>query len=1015
MNLPTHTHPGLTPARVRAVLARLHGRIWRTDAPIAQIAATQTSASHLTFAQARRLPLRSVRKPPFHWGRRLWEQRWFWLRLPRPAAKGDFLEWQDQAEATLYVGGLPHYGFDVAHRFSPLPRGAREVWIESMLCQSAIWHPAATGLDPRGSRCEGARLVTRDESVWCAWNDLAALVDLMELLLRREYPGEEGLHQPAVLFDAVGVRPRLNRVSPLLRRLLRWLELACDAADTAGPAAVSDVLRRAYRDLPADGVALTAALTGHAHIDLVWLWPERAGEFKAVHTFATQLSLLDRYPEFRFAYSQTASYAAVGRRSPALLRAVRRRIATGRWEAAGALEVESDTILPCGEALARSFLLGQEGFKTLTGAPSRLLWLPDVFGYSACLPQLMRECGVDWFFTTKLAWNAITPFPHSSFVWRGHDGSEVLAHLTHDNGYNQAVAARELDRGARAYRQADSHDTFLAPTGWGDGGGGPTEEMCERARRFTNLAGLPRARWTSLTDYYTGLEKIRRDLPRHAGELYFEYHRGTYTTHGQVKSALRAAERALQTREAVRCALGRKPIDPQAWRRVVFAQFHDYIPGSSVREVYEEGVPELREIARDALANATRELSSGEQAALALFNPLPRSRACWISPKRRVVLPPLGGGPVRALTDAPACHPVQISLVRLANERVDARFNARGEITRLVFDGRVVPLSAPAAQIWIHTDKPHSFDAWDIDYPALCLGKRVASPARVAIESVRDDGATLAFTRRLTPRSTATVRYTLAADDTALRVTVDLDWHEESALLKFTLPTRHQGKFARFAAPFGSVLRPQLPGSLEDDAKWEVPASRWAVVCDEGERAGLAVITEAKYGFSCRDGHLGLSLVRSAVASGELGRDMAAAPAAFRAPSPGAFSDQGRHTIHLALAAYSATAPRDEQPGALADLLFTSPIAYRGPANTAGLLGIEGGNTLQPVWAKPANDGRGWILRLNESLGQRGTARLRLAPGLTARRVDLREQPISGSGTKIDYEPHALVSVRIAR
>jgi len=284
--------------------------------------------------------------------------------------------------------------------------------------------------------------------------------------------------------------------------------------------------------LRTDPQALDAVLTGHAHIDLVWLWPERVGEAKAVHSFATADRPIDMYPQFRFAYSQTASYAAVSRSAPTLHRRVLHRIGQKRWEASGAMEVESDMLPPCGEALARSFLLGQQAFAGLRGGkPSRLLWLPDVFGYAGCLPQLMRQTGVEYFFTTKMTWGAVTKFPYSSFVWRGDDGSEVVAHIVSQNfGYNGKTSLGELKGHAFGHRQSDVHHEFLAPTGYGDGGGGPTEEMCERARRVANLASLPRVKWGGVEPFFDRLAKLRAKLPTYRGECYLEYHRGVFTT-----------------------------------------------------------------------------------------------------------------------------------------------------------------------------------------------------------------------------------------------------------------------------------------------------------------------------------------------------------------------------------------------------------------------------------------------------------------------------------------------------
>lgn len=1020
--LPANPLLQLVPARVYAALNRVRPLVWRDVARVSDIRATAAAPVHRTFAKAKREPLAPVRTPA-HWGK-LWDQRWFRFTLPAALVRRTdlYLAWDDQAESTLYVDGRPHYGFDVAHQQAPLPRGARELWIEGVVCQTGIWHPAATGLDAAGSRFAGARLLERDEAHWGLYHDLLALDGLAREELRSFF-GED-----AAKFGGFGERPVLHKVSPLLRRLLRGLEEGLDAYETAGAEAARRRLARLFRELPAAPTATRALLTGHAHIDLVWLWPEKVGEFKAVHTFATANRLFERYPEFRFGYSQPASYAAVGRRSPELLADVKKRIREKRWDAIGATEVESDTLLACGEALARSFLVGQRRFAELRGSPSRLLWLPDVFGYTPCLPQLMRETGVDYFYTTKLAWSALTRFPHSSFVWRGHDGSEVVCHISHECGYNQQATAEQLRLGELAHRQSDVHHEFVAPTGFGDGGGGATEEMCERARRYADLAGLPRARWGNLEPFFDRLSRLRPGLPTYQGELYLEYHRGTYTTHGDIKAGMRRAERALQTHEAARCALGGGPLDERAWRRVIFAQFHDYIPGSSIHEVYDEARVELAAIARGALEAAAREL--GEKGGTALFNPLPRPRLHLLGEDKSgavaaVRLPPLGGAPLSGLERVEGLAPVRATPRRLDNGRVRADIDPQGRVSRLEIDGREIALRAPLGELVVYPDRPHLFEAWDIDRHSLALGEPVRAKAQVSVERADAAGATIVCARSLGEAGEATIRYTLEAGAAHLRVEVELDWRRPEALLKMLFPTAYAGRQARYGAPFGSVSRSQAPGELADEAKWEVPASRWAAVADETEGDGLFVATEAKYGFGCRDGVLSLSLVRSAKITAEGGdtRSGGSHPASIRRTrAASTFSDLGRHRIALAVGRHDAGAPREEQAAALADTLFTAPVEYRGGVAGAGLLGIEGGETLHPVWAKPADAGRGaWVLRLNETLGRRGRARVRLASGWRARRVDLRERPLSGGvraareGVTVDYTPYALVSLLVER
>ncbi len=1013
---PPHTLLQLTPSRVVATLARLRKEIWREVAAPA-LRATEASPRHRPWREAQRERLKPVTLPQA-WGK-LWDQRWFRIDLSDSLARrgGLYLQWDDQAEATLYVEGTPYYGFDVAHRRAPLPRGVRELWVEAVVAQTGIWHPEATGLDPAGSRLAGARVLERDDELWGLYHDLLVPHELALDELHREYGVE------ARRFGTFGFRPALENVSPLLRRLLRALDEGIDALETAGPRAARRSLARGLAALPPDGAAPRAVLTGHAHIDLVWLWPEKVGEFKAVHTFATANRLMERYPEFRFGYSQPASYEAVGRRSPELLRLAKRRLREGRWEATGATEVESDCLLACGEALARSFLVGQERFEELRGTPASVLWLPDVFGYPPCLPQLMREAGVESFYTTKLSWSALTRFPYSSFVWRGHDGSEVVAHLTQEGGYNQEAKPEQLRNGARAHRQADVHPEFLAPTGFGDGGGGPTEEMCERVRRLSRLSGVPRAEWGGVEAFFERLGRLKEKLPVYQGELYLEYHRGTYTTHAQIKAAMRGAERALQTHEAVRCALGGKPLPAEPWRRTIFAQFHDYVTGSSIHEVYAEGGAELETIAKAGLASATSELGRG-RAERAVFNPLPRPRTVirGIAKDGSVstaVLGPLSGALLANLPPGTSQPAVQATSRRMENNRVRAEFDDQGRVRALTIDGHTVALQAPLGELVIYPDRPALFEAWDIDRAALSLGRPVRSRAEIRLEQSDGRAATLVCKRTLGAAGEATVRYTLDAGSSVLGIEVEIDWRRPESLLKMLFSTAYAGTFARFAAPFGSVLRRQVPGDLAAEAQWEVPASRWAAVADDAERDGLFVVTKDKYGFSCRDGVLGVTLVRSAAITCEGADSHAKAshpPTLRRTRAPAKFSDLGRHRIAMAIGRHDALAPRDEQPAALADTLFTSILDYRGKACSAGLLGLEGGESLQPVWAKPLGRGR-WVLRLNETQGLRGAATLQLEPNWRARRVDLRERPIGAARglRRIVYGPYALISVIIER
>ena len=996
----------LVPNRVAAAVDRLRREIWTRVSPVA-VEATDSAADHLTWADA----ISNSRSKVViggTWGR-LYDQRWCRLDLSRTAKTAAleseplYLEWRDQAEATLYVRGVPHFGFDVAHRYSPLPLGLSDAWVESICVQSAIWHPDATGLSPAGSVFEGAFLVRRNDAVWHAYHDLNCLFEVM----LAERPGGPRL-------NSFGQQAPLYRVKPAYRRLLRLLDESVDALDLGGATQMRQVLAAAYEELSEKTPRFKAILTGHAHIDLVWMWPERVGEAKAIHTFATADRLMEAYPEFRFMHSQPAAYEAVERRSPELIERVKDRIRSHQWEATGVLFVESDTQMPCGEALARSFALGQESFQKLRGSAASVVWLPDVFGYSDCLPQIMKLTGAEYFFTTKVAWSAINRFPVSSFVWRGADGSEVIAHVLQEVGYNGTVQPDALMLGAEAHLQSDVHPEYLYPTGYGDGGGGVTAEICERVRRLASIRGVPAVNWDLPEAFFARLAERRDVLPKYSGEFYLEFHRGTYTTHANVKSAFRELERALQIREAAAVACGNTPNLSHEWRRMLFAQFHDYIPGSSVPEVYAEALPELANLAHGLRAAAEAELTDTEGVPC-LFNAL--GIGCeTLTSSGLVRVPPLAGIALESATVI-SNTPITVGDRTLANEHVFVQIDAMGELSHLVIDGEEIALRPGAGGLFVYPDRAANFEAWDIDRQSLSLGQKVTRAPEIALETEMNGlRAAWVIRRPIGSASTATLRYSLEAGTRTLKVDVQLDWHEAETLLKLHFATDYRGTQVRYGAPFGSTLRPQQPGPLTAEAMWEVPASRWMAGSDDGGRRGMFIVAESKYGFSCNDGDWAVSLVRSPRMVGFEAHRAAYSATLSRLESPSIYSDQGAHCISLAIGRYASPGQLENHPAALADSLFTQPLKYRGKPRPCPLIGIDGSQTLLPCWAKPmgADD---WVLRLHEVSGERGTARLQIAPGWSVQRVDLRDRLCAGPNTtdSIDYRPYEIVSLRISR
>jgi len=1005
--LPEHHLPQLVLSRVQAATNRLAELIWDTAEPLA-VEASEARPVQCSLADGKKLKT-SVQGLNTYWGK-LFDQRWCRIQFPKPLGKNTWLHWQDQSESTLYVKDQAFWGFNVAHTHCLLPVGTKEVWLQSTCCQTAIWHPDARGYEASGAHFKGATLAHRNDDVWHAYHDLKCLFDLALDMRTRETP------EVAKEIYGSGLQPKVESYSPTFRRLLRWMNEAVDALDTRGAAAMRKHLKKAYQELKVDASFSKCLLSGHAHVDLVWIWPERVGELKAVNVFSTMNRLMEEYPEFRFAYSQPASYEAVKKREPGLYRDVSKRIQSGTWQATGAMYVESDTLIACGEALSRSFAVGQKGFTEINGEPSKLTWLPDVFGYSACLPQIMKQHGVEYFFTSKMAWNAINRFPHSSFVWRGNDGSEVLAHIMQAVGYVSHIEVGQVMDTMHGNMQADVHDEFLLPTGYGDGGGGTTATMLERARRLDGLPGMPSMEWGQPEDFFQRLETHRNRYPVHQGECYLEYHRGTYTTHGNLKAAFRGLERALQVVEAASAATGKSCDVEHAWKRMVFAQFHDYIPGSSVWDVYLEGVPELEGLAVDQEKATMASLSSARGGAECLFNPHAVPVKYWhqgASGKAEYLsLPPAKG---TALTDAIVEVPPAVTADgnRISNDRASFRVNSKGWIDSLTWDGVKVPLDGPLGQLVLYTDQAGSFEPWDIDRHVLSLGKTCEAKSFIEPWAEGDHRVGLRVTRAVGEKSSATVILFLESGSPLVHIQVDLDWKETNALLKLHIPTSYGAVSARFGSPFGSVLRPQIPSGMHTEGMWEVPFSRYLAVFDEGEREGLFAVTESKYGASVHCGEVGISLVRSPRVTGFEGHGAAWAAHLTRLKDLPVHSDQGSHSIRLALGRYSIDLPREEQPACVADTLFTPPVSYRGKATRALLESIEGGESLIPCWIQPRGK-KGWLLRLHEVSGQRGNARIRCSKDWAMSLVQLDGTPAKGSirGGRFTFRPYQVLGIR---
>lgn len=801
--------------------------------------------------------------------------------------------------------------------------------------------------------------------------------------------------------------------------------------------------------------------TGHAHLDTAWLWPLWRTRQKVAHTVATALQLMERYPEYRFSMSQPHVYNYLKHDDPTLYERMKQRILEGRFEPVGMMWIEADCNLSSGESLARQLLHGarffREEFGDASGAAApHVVWLPDVFGYSAALPQLMRLAGLDSFMTTKISWNQFNRMPYDTFRWRGIDGTDVLAHfvtvtdmpMTHWANpqfytYNAHMTGGEVYGTWNHYRQKAINHELLYIYGWGDGGGGPTEEMLESAQTLRNLPNFPQVQLGRVDDYFKRLyERVWNNprLPIWSGELYLEYHRGTYTSQARTKQANRLAELTYRTAEWLNAwattqgAPNQQDTLDQGWQLIMLNQFHDILPGSSVPLVYAESNEQyahVQQLAREVSQNALGSLLGGATATeTVVLNSLPWPREELVqlpltddapapdlgerpsqpietlSGERAILLdaavPSYGYATLSQSRPSSAPRPVRADgRTALENDELRIEFDDNGEIVAL-HDLRnrrqVLAAGSSANQLVLYEDRPLNWEAWDIDafyeekpYPVHdIVDWRIVEqgPLRAAIEIVRRTG-----------RSTIRQRISLAHNSRRIDFETEVDWHERQSLLRALFPLNINAIRATCEIQFGAVERPTHRNTSWDWARFEVCAHRW-VDLSEGDY-GVALLNNGKYGHSLHHNTLGLSLLKGSI-------------------HPDANADLGLHRFTYSLLPHAGDWRTGEVVRRAYELnapLFVS--ANQRPARAqASFLSTECPHIVVET-VKMAQDGDGLIVRLYEAHNQRGTASISFErPIASAAITDLHEREIGalaveGNTLTFDVRPFEIKTLRV--
>ncbi|VXC10727.1 Alpha-mannosidase [Arthrobacter sp. 9V] len=807
----------------------------------------------------------------------------------------------------------------------------------------------------------------------------------------------------------------MPRRHEILRALERMLDVM-DPDDVAGTAAAGRAELAQVLSRPAYASAHELLATGHAHIDSAWLWPVRETIRKCARTFSNVVALMDEDPDFVFSCSSAQQMAWMKEFFPELFVRIREKVKAGQFVPVGGMWVESDTNMPGGEAMARQFVEGKSFFLNEFGIECQEAWLPDSFGYSGAIPQIVKEAGSRWFLTQKISWNKVNRMPHHTFAWEGIDGTRLFTHFPPVDTYNAELHGRELAHAERNYRDHGRGTMSLVPFGYGDGGGGPTREMVAAAHRTADLEGSPKVRLGTAKEFFTKAEAEYTNLPVWVGEMYLEMHRGTYTSQAKTKLGNRRSEHLLREAElwcataAVR--LGEEytyPADElkRLWRLVLLQQFHDILPGSSIAWVHQDAERNYEAIARDLediISHAARALV-GEGDQQFLLN---------AAPHHRNGVPALGAARATTPESGDSPHPgVQVDELDegyvLDNGIIRAVLNRDGLLTSLVDHASGRDAIAPGHTgnlLELFRDTPNEWDAWDIEE----FYRRNVTPLTRAdaIDVERSPGAVVVVVKRKVGASTIAQRLTLDAGAESLRISTTVDWQEREKMLKIAFPLDVRADRSASETQFGHVFRPTHTNTSWEAAKFEICAHRWIHVAEPGY--GVAVSNSSSYGHDVTravraDGGttttIRTSLLRSA-----------------RFPDPEA--DRGEHTLELTI-----------RPGA--EIADAVEEGYR--TNLKPRF-ITGGQAVEPLLSvsnpaivveavKLAEDGSGdVIVRLYESLGERSTGTLKANfECADAVSTDLLERPTEAPGVTVEegsvvtlvLRPFQLVTLRLMR
>ncbi|MEW2258576.1 glycoside hydrolase family 38 C-terminal domain-containing protein [Streptomyces sp. NPDC047869] len=882
-----------------------------------------------------------------------------WVRIGAPAEGGE--------EVRLHVEAASNPVILDYHPFRPTVLGDRDT----------------AGHEPQYTLTR-MDLAVFDETVWRLVQDLEVLGELMA-----ELPADSA------------------RRHDILRAVDGALDLV-DLQDVNGTAERARARLAGVLAAPAVPSAHRISAVGHAHIDSAWLWPLRETVRKVARTTANMTALIEDEPEFVFAMSQAQQWAWVKEHRPEVWARVRKAVAEGRFVPAGGMWVESDTNMPGSEAMARQFVHGKRFFLDEFGIENEEAWLPDTFGFAAGLPQIIRAAGSKWLLTQKISWSRTNTFPHHTFHWEGIDGTRIFTHFPPVDTYNCSMRGGEIAHAARNFKEKGRARHSLAPTGWGDGGGGTTREMVAKAARLRDLEGSATVVWETPRAFFEKAEAEYPEAPVWVGELYLELHRATLTSQAMTKQGNRRSEHLLREAElwaataAVRTGFPYpyEELD-RIWKTVLLHQFHDILPGSSIAWVHREARATYARVAAEltGIVEAAQRALAGEGTTPLVFNAAPHARAG---------VPAAGAAAARtegATTLAPrpdGGHVLDNGLLRI---RIDAR-GLVVSVYDIAADRESVAPGRAVNLLQLHPDFPNMWDAWDVDE---FYRNTVTDLTDADSVTAGEDGASVRVVRSF-GSSRATQVLSLPPGERRLLIDTELDWHETEKFLKLAFPLDLHAERYASETQFGHVHRPTHTNTSWEAAKFEACNHRFVHLEEPGW--GVALVNDSTYGHD---------VTRTVRTDGDRGTTTTVRASLLRAPRfPDPETDQGVHRFRHALipGAGIADAVREGWRINLPERRVT------GAHEVAPLVTVDD-DAVVVTAVKLADDGSGdVVVRFHEAHGGRARATLTAGfeiTGVTA--TDLLERPAAGSpapdrdGDRITVRlrPFELMTLRLSR